>query len=169
MVDVEGAAEAWAELEAAERREAELTRRTQDSEAERERAVEARADVVARLAAGEDVSAHVLAGTAVDVGAAEQRTGVLQDALREARVARDRAEKLIASVYRAECRRRAPIVRAAAAKAKAAADAARVHHAQLERLSSDLLLAGGNSATPQAVTERLLQGSAEFAPARAGV
>lgn len=166
---IPGEAEALALIDGAEWREADLARRIQDSEAERRRAVEMRSDVAARIAAGEDVPEALASGATAAVGAAEQRTALLQEALREAEAATKRARGELVQVYRAELRRRSPIAHAAAAAAVQAFERARAERNRLEVLAMELQRGSSTLARPVSELHALLERSTEFAPAMARV
>ena len=140
-----GEAEANAEIEAARQREADLALRIQRSERDREDAMEARAALSARFTAGEDVPGAQLAAATSAVAAAEERTAILQDALRDAEAATKEAEADLASAMVAELRRRAAPARAASQAALARFLEDRENHDRFDRLSSELQRArGGN-------------------------
>ena len=96
-----GEAAARAAIEAARRREAELALLIQSAERRRRDAVEARSAMARRLASGEDVSASALSEATSAIGAAEERTAILQDAMRDAEAATKRAEAELVGLRRA--------------------------------------------------------------------
>ena len=160
-----GEAEANAEIEAARRREADLALRIQRSERDREEAMEVRAALSGRLTAGEDVSGAELGAATSAVAAAEERTAILQDALREAEAATKGAEARLASAMVAELRRRAAPARAASQAALAHFLEAQTEHGRLDVLASELLRARGRNLQE---LEYQLTRSAEFGAAAAG-
>ena len=128
-------------VSAARHREAELVVRIQGAEAERREAVAVRGRLAARLAAGEDVAAEALSHATAAIGAAEEKTALLQDALREAEAATKRAEAQLLAVLRAEVSQRLSQVRAAAQAAERRRAQAQVELGDLEALATDLRLA----------------------------
>ncbi len=132
-------AAARAAIAAARQSEAELAVRIQGAEDERREALVARGRLAARLAAGEDVPTDALGFATAAIAAAEEKTALLQDALREAEATTKRAEAQLLAVLRAEVSQRMSQVHAAAQAAERRR--AQVELGGLEALATDLRLA----------------------------
>ena len=158
-------AAAKAVIAAARQREAELAVRVQGSEDERREAVAVRGRLAARLAAGEDVAADALGPATAAIAAAEEKTALLQDALREAEAVTKRAEEELVGLLRAEMGRRLSLVRAAAHAAERRRAQAQVELGDLEALATDLRLAVNDRTQRAADLETVLARADDVATA----
>ena len=155
-----GEAEARAAIGAARQREADLALRIQRSERDREEAMASRAALSARFTAGEDVSGAELGAATSAVAASEERTAILQDAVRDAEAAAKEAEAALASAMVAELRGRSAPARFASQAALARFLADRENHDRFDRLASELQRARGRNLQE---LDDLLARSDEFA------
>ena len=160
-----GEAAARAEIEAARRREAELALLIQDAERQRREAVEAHGAVAHRLVSGEDVPASALSEATSAIGAAEERTAILQDALRDAEAATKRAEAEMNRLKRAELARRAPLLKAEGAEMRRRGEDETRRGWDLDLLASEALRVDAKRSED---LDGLLARSAGFGPVAAG-
>ena len=162
-----GEAAARAAIEAARRREAELALLIQEAEGRRRDAVEVRSAMARRLAWGEDVPAAALSDATTAIGAAEERTAILQDALRDAEAATKRAEADLERLKRAECVRRAPIMKADGAEMRRRGEDEVRRGWDLDVLASELLRVNATR-SEEVDLDGLLARSDRYGPAAAG-
>jgi len=160
---IPGAAEARAALQAARQREDDLHLRLQAAEQARWDAALARADLVARIAAGGASPASAASAAVAAEVDAQAGVAVLQDALRGAGEATKRLQYKVSAVLRAELRRRYPMARAAADAADAKRVEALAEFGRWDVLASELARAAGDGSMDVADVEFFLDQSADLA------
>ncbi len=104
---------ARAAIDAAQAREVEIADRIQGAEQSRRAALDARAELVARIAAGEALPASGIAAATAAIAGAEESAALLQEALRAAETATRQAQARLGALLAAELERRYPLVCAA--------------------------------------------------------
>jgi hypothetical protein len=140
-----------------------LTLDIQRAEHDRREAEARRRRLMSAVSRGEDIDPSAIAEADAQIAEAEARIAMKQEALPEAGAATKRAERLVAAVLREELRRRAPLLRAAAAEAERRWLAAQREFNDLDVLASEVQRAAANSATDAATLEAMLERSARFA------
>jgi len=164
-VTVPGEVETRAAIEAARAREADIALRIQAAELSRREALDARAELVARIATGSALPASGIAAATAAIAGAEETIALLQDALRQAEAATKQADRKLGEVLRTELRRRHPLLRAAADTALAAFLQHREAHSRLDVLAADVQRAAAGDKPIDDLEFMLAQSAAEVAVA----